>query len=884
MHRNDKQNVLKRAVLTVAMSSAICMAPMAAHAAGMGKITVLSALGQPLRAELDVTASREELSSLAARVAPIEAFRQANVEYAGVFSSVKFVLDKRADGRPYFRIQTDRAVNEPFIDFLVELSWSSGRLVREYAFLLDPPEMMKGDAAAPAVSAPTAQTPAETTGQPTEAVTESPQVNRSSQVPGGGGQKPKLASEEAAVPSDAGKTREVKPGDTLGKIAAEASPSGVSLDQMLVALFNSNRDAFIGGNMNRLRAGKILNIPEAEKVAAVTTGEAHKIVVAQSAEFNTYRKNLAASAASQAPREQQAQQSSSGKISPKVEERMPSVSGQDKLQVSRNETQAKPGKGKLSEEDLVARDKALKEANTRIADLEKNLSDLKKLADLKSQAAADAQKAAQAAKSAPTPQAPVPVVPVAVETPAPTVPAVATTSQMPAASATAAAPATEEKPQPKPKKKFVPPPPEPEPSFIEENSLLVYGGGAAIAAILGFLGFRSWKRKRDAANSPGITVGDLAASSIFGAAAGESAAADAVAPTDFGHSTIEAVDTSKEGVDPIQEAEVYMAYGRDGQAEEILVDAMQKDPGNLAVYLKLLEIYAGRKTLPQFNEVAGNLHARTGGNGIEWEKAASLGRSLDPSNPLYASATLAELVPQGEAADAVAPSTEPSMAATMVMETPPAQEEAPAPAVTEEEQPSALDFDLDLALDAPATPADVPVAVAAETTPNDIDFDLDLGIEATPAAEVAESAPGGLDINFDMPAEEGKSIDFDIAASPVTEPAGDVVSEDVQVAETGDGPPALDFDFDLGETSPASLEPSSPPLDLSSISLDLGEPEPAVGGDDGSSAEVATKLELAQAYEEMGDREGARELLEEVLAEGSPAQQEAARAKLAQLG
>ncbi len=844
MQRNKKHNVWQRTLIATAVTGALLAAPFSANAAGMGKITVLSALGQPLRAELDVSASKDELSSLAARVAPTEAFRQANLEYADVLSTVRFVLDKRPDGRPYFKIQTDRAVNDPFIDFLVELSWSSGRLVREYAFLLDPPDL-KSDTVPAVVNAPSQDLPSSTLSA--DDAPKIPSVVKKEGVSSVGKQasKAKVATELPASSEDSGNTRAVKVGDTLGKIAAETVPEGVTLDQMLVALFNNNREAFVGNNMNRLRAGKILAIPEAEKIASVPSGEARKIVIAQSADFNAYRNSLASSMAEQKPVEQRAEQRSSGKIAPKIEDKTALADGRDKLQVSKSETGAKAGKGKLSEEDLVARDKALKEANSRISELEKNLTDLKKLAELKSQAAADAQKAASttvqvnAADTAP--------VAVAVNAAPPAISAVADIkSSAPAISAGAATPAGE-MPKPKAKKKkFIPSPPPPEPSFLEQNLLLVYGAGGLLSAVLGFLGFRVWKRKRNEAKS--FTASDIAANSVFGSVAtSESIDTSASSQTDFGHSTIDEIDTSKEGVDPIQEAEVYMAYGRDGQAEDILLDALQKDPDNQAVQLKLLEIYAGRKSVPQFNAVATDLNRVSGGAGLEWEKAAALGQVVDPSNPLYGAAS----VPQAEHEQTVvmgASESEPSMEATMVMQAPPAQE---APAVVDD-APSVMDFDLDIgggeSISAPA--------VEAASSPVDMDFDLDLG-SSQPATE-----------------GEGNSIDFDIAASDITTPAVDGVSLSEPAAA------GMDFNFDIGDAAVGdSTTPSAPPLDLSDISLDLGEPALAV-----DSSEVATKLELAQAYEEMGDNEGARELLQEVIAEGSTAQQEAARAKLSKLG
>ena len=120
-----------------------------ADAAGLGRITVYSALGQPLRAEIEVNANKDELPGMAAKIASPEAFRQAGLEYAGALTGVKVAVDKRPSGQPFIRLSSDRPLSDPFIDVLLELNWSSGRLVREYTFLLDPPEMA-GNKPAPA--------------------------------------------------------------------------------------------------------------------------------------------------------------------------------------------------------------------------------------------------------------------------------------------------------------------------------------------------------------------------------------------------------------------------------------------------------------------------------------------------------------------------------------------------------------------------------------------------------------------------------------------------------------------------------------------------------------------------------------------------------------
>ena len=135
MQKHHKRNTLRASALALALAAL----PLAASAAGLGKLTVLSGLGQPLRAEIDVTASREEVGSLSPRLAPAETFRRQGVEFSAALASVRMTMDKRPSGQPYIKITSDRALSEPFIDMLVELSWGSGRLVREYTFLLDPP-------------------------------------------------------------------------------------------------------------------------------------------------------------------------------------------------------------------------------------------------------------------------------------------------------------------------------------------------------------------------------------------------------------------------------------------------------------------------------------------------------------------------------------------------------------------------------------------------------------------------------------------------------------------------------------------------------------------------------------------------------------------------
>jgi pilus assembly protein FimV len=335
------------------------------------------------------------------------------------------------------------------------------------------------------------------------------------------------------------------------------------------------------------------------------------------------------------------------------------------------------------------------------------------------------------------------------------------------------------------------------------------------------------------------------------------------------------------GVDPVAEAEVYMAYGRDAQAEEILLEAIKSEPTRQAVHLKLLELYAARKSTKPFEEVAKDLKQQTGGVGANWERAAALGKGIDPGNPLYGDAASASdtvamgafgtstvIMPPGQLAKMAA--MDPAKADTVVLpaEEPPVEEpsfdldlgdEPASVMMPEAEQPVTLDFDLDLG------------AGASESAEPRIDTtDLDLEVPSISPAE-APAAPS-MDIEFDL----GQPDTPATSAAPALPASGNSVD--------------FDFDLDIPATSAPAPGSIAPAADFSGISLDLDTPasEPAAeapaAASEEDNPEVSTKLELAQAYEEMGDIEGMRELLQEVLSEGSSSQQDSARSKLAQHG
>lgn len=862
------------------LAAALMLAGSAVHAAGMGRITVRSPLGQPLRAEVDITASREELASMSARMAPSEAFKQVGIEYVPGVAAIRFAVDKRADGQPFLRLSTDRPVNEPFLDILVELTWSSGRMVREYTILLDPPDVFSKPAVvAPAIPPEAKPVPAE-----------KPAAKPAPQEESSGASKAAKA-ESSAPAADAGtspRERKVSPGDTLTKIAADVVPAGVGLDQMLVALFRANEDAFAGGNMNRLRVGKILTVPDTATASAIPAGEAHATVMAQARDFNAYRQKLAgAVAGAGADEEVSSRQRAEGKIAAKVEAKAATAErSQDKLEVSRTESgkdvKAFQQRITVLEEDLIARDRSLKDAGQRIAELEKNLADLKKLAELKSQVGAQMQQKAESAGAGKESAAKA-AEPIAKPPAQPTEPVAQTPAKPVEPQQTAAepqtAPASSKPAAPKPKPPVVAKPKE-QPGFLDENATLVYGSGGVIALLLGWLGYSSWRRKRQEEAVPttsGLGPANLATNSVFGSTGGQAVDTGASIQTDFSQASLGVVD-SDEGVDPVAEADVYMAYGRDVQAEEILVDALKNDPTRHAIYLKLLEIYSGRKSVKQFESLATDFYAQTGGSGADWDTAAALGRALDPANKLYGGSGGGEgASPAVEPAPIVLPSAETDkLSATVTL---PGQLGRMAKAAKEVEpaQAAPLDFDLDVtSFSAPEPHTSVGgglgVSPGAPASPiSSLDFDTAIG---TGGAESRPVAP---------PVEH---LDFDLAL-----PQADAMSPPpLKMPEPAIGAGDIDFEFDIQAPpqadSPPAAQPKTPAFDLSSIDLDLDVPPAAADSAqpiDEENPDIATKLELAQAYEEMGDKEGARELLQEVVHEGRGRQQQMARERLASL-
>lgn len=848
VHTRPRVASLAIKTLSSAVACAVLLSP-AVSAAELGKITVLSAVGQPLRAEIELTAVKpDEASSLLAKLAPPDAYRQAVVDLNPALNALTFAIETR-NGKPFVRVSSAQPLTEPLVDLLLELSGKHGRQVREYAFVLDTPETRQTRGAQ--VTAPV--------------------------QPGKG--KPTAADTAPAAKKAAGEYK-VRAGDTLSRIASELKPSGVSLDMMLVALYRANPDAFRGENMNRMQAGRILAVPGADAVRATDAAEAKGVVTAHAIDFEAYRNKLAGQVSQSKPaKAAQATQSTAGKIgATKVQEKPTAVSeSQDKLTLSKAEPAAKSaGKSAVaSEEDKIAKAKQVDEAAARVKELEKNVSDLEKLMAVKSKAMAD--------KSAPAPAKPAE--------------AAASASASAAASAVASAPAEALPPVPKAKPVPLVRKPSPlEPTITDKINDHLGAIGIGLAALLAAVAaLVIARRRKDAPPAPESVAPVLepeapvtppsglapeeqqseASNHLFGTGAAAAAGVAAAA----GASMLDANET-----DPVAEADVYIAYGRDGQAEDILKEALRIHPERHAARLKLLEIYSARSDVRAFEDQASELYSLTRGQGEEWPQAAALGLALDPTNPLYGDTEDDAVVSLSKGAgddlhgrSMDLPDDLPAPSADLA----PAE---PVSSVSARDARAPLDFDLD-SLDFEPVSTSGPIVMPGpdskpQSTPQEAQYDasMDFGLDLEPPAGPVNGLGAGL-----TPLPDPLK-DVDLAHFDLDEPVAPAAAP-VATAES-----SIDSLFDDAQT-PATLPEAIPPaqeFDLSGIDLDLNDGKTAsVGVDDPLSAihmEMDTKLDLAIAYQEIGDKEGARELIDEVIKGGSEEQVAKANTMRALLG
>ncbi len=824
-----------------------------AYAVGMGGINVTSALGQPLKAEIElVVTSKADKASMVGRLASPDAYKKAGIEYP-FNNKFKVQVENRANGEAYLQVNSEQAISDPYVSLLVEVSWASGKLLREYTFLLDPPgytgdqpKAAEVDVAAPITATTLTDTPAPAAISTPAVMQDIPFTNTLNQW---GEMAAPALSDDADVQSMTTESIVVQRGDTLNKIAAQNKPEDISLEQMLVALYRANTEQFDGKNMNRVKTGKILRMPDQSEMMATSDSDAKKEIRAQVKDWNAYRQKLAG-AAPVSRQTEAPQQVSSGKITSSVVDKAPVAkeSAKEVLKLSKGDEVSdkvaaggnvisEQDKKNAAQEDAIAQAKATKEAEMRTALLEKNVQDLRRLAELKSEMAAMATPASAVTNASEVVAVPAPVV------------------------------------QPKPKvvaKKIVA-----EPSLLDQllAEPLYLGGAAAAILGLGGLGFALSRRKKERSKIVMQTQADLGV--ITGSMSMPVAPSPDTGDFTAGAASKAEVAASTNDVDPISEADLFLSFGRDAQAEEILKEALQNTPNNHQIALKLIGIYANRGNVNDFATVARQLKAS--GDESAWQKAAAMGRKLEPNNPMYGSAGAVE-----DADSATMQTAALSPTTDFVLDAP-----ADANAVTE------VDFDL------ATNESAVPMSSGTEKTmilsagelaaARAMDMDFDVSTSGHSVADIADAATMDFDLSATgttpVSAEPASVVEHNmddlVFDMPISTPEPDAAKPAMQ-ADSSDMPFTLDFPTESNVEKPAM---HAAEIGLADISLNLDD-MPSSGGSAGKDEhwqEVATKLDLAKAYQEMGDQSGAREILEEVLREGDTGQREAAQVMLEQL-
>src|SRR5450830_268318 len=349
----SKSHLWQKTAMAVAAAALFGLWGSNAAALSLGRITVQSALGEPLRAEIEVPEiNAEEAASLKPSIALPEAFRAAGLEYNPAMAGMQVTLQRRADGRAYIRLSSDRAINDPFVDMILEASWASGRIVRDYTLLFDPPSLRQAAPAAPTLAQVPAQSSVSSTASRASVPSASPALTATQPAePRQRTAKTPARRVVAKAPRTGTEQVTVKSGDTASKIAAATKPANVSLDQMLVALLRANPAAFVGDNVNRIKAGSIVNIPTAAQAEATPAGEARQIIIAQSKDFNDFRRKLAGAAPS--AQVASADRKASGTVQAKVEDKKPLTAVPDKLTLSKGAVQGTSAEAQLAKERNV---------------------------------------------------------------------------------------------------------------------------------------------------------------------------------------------------------------------------------------------------------------------------------------------------------------------------------------------------------------------------------------------------------------------------------------------------------------------------------------------------------------------------------------------------
>ncbi len=873
---------MKTAVRRVLLMSAL-MAPGALYALGLGEIKLNSALNQPFDAEIElVSATQEDLGALRAALASNDTFVRYGLDRPGYLADFNFRVAKGSDGRDVLRVTSPRPVTEPFVTLLVEANWPRGRLLREYTVLLDPPVFAPG----PAASEPVAAAPRVSSGGATSTRASAPvaeTTTESSRPPA-----PVSDAPRAAPSIEPGSTYRVRNNDTLWEIASAANPGSRSnVNRAMVSIFQNNPQAF-DGNINVLRSGSTLRIPDASQISAVSASEASAEVARQ---YDAWRNGTTASGTA-------AEAGRLRLVTPEQGTTAPSTA------TTTTPAGAKPGSTAAASSTAASGD-----LESRVRQLEGELAEAKRLLEVRNAELATLQGGAPAPVDGTTAPVATPAEPVAAA-PEATAPEAAAVPE----------PAPVDKPK-KPKKTVVEPP---APSLLERITDYWWLLLGLLAAGLGFVLFQRMRRDHGSAEdsleevlgsrdtrgatpkyTPRSRDTDILVEERGGGDTGmrgatTAAAATAARSAEPNRKVVTVEDTlsgdgpaSMESGDPLAEADFHMAYGLYDQAADLVQLAMKREPQRRDLKLKLLEIYFVWGNKDRFLDLARDLNtSRANAPAGEWDKVLIMGKQIAPGDAMFAGS------PSASSSDSLDMELHGSPG-TLDLTIPAGDSASPDMDLTENDTAiAAVDHaGIDFILDEPNRGKDESAVLPTIEMPR-----ITKGVET--AGDTQELTVDKLGLDLDA-LRALDSLDADEASDTRKR----TTSDTVETVTMAGGKSLLDDDDNvdlLNSTAlmrmadDTSLLPRDesiegvvdlteatgelPSLDSTAFNKSLtANVDYDLGGEPATMSEVGTKLDLARAYMDMGDPEGARSILDEVMQEGNPTQRQEAERLIASL-
>jgi pilus assembly protein FimV len=379
---------VRKLVLAIAAASALSSGM--AHALGLGEVTLQSALNQPLVAEIELLEGRDlDANEVIPTLASPEAFNKAGIDRQFFLTDLKFTPVLKANGKSVIRVTSNKPMREPYLNFLVQVLWPNGRLQREYTLLLDPPLYTAQSVIPAAVQ------------RPVTAASSAPRAQPPAARPAAPTTQPASAGTAAATPL-AGNEYKTTANDNLWDIASRAR-SGGSVHQAMLAIQDLNPQAFIDNNINRMKSGQVLRLPDAQQINSRTQSAAIAQVNEQTAAWREGR-SVAASA-----RQLDASKRSSAAAVPAKIERSDNLKlvadGSDKAGAGSDKGKAN-NKALLdqlavTQESLDSTNRENAEMKSRIADLQSQLDKLQRLVQLKNDQMAKLQAYLAAQNQAP---------------------------------------------------------------------------------------------------------------------------------------------------------------------------------------------------------------------------------------------------------------------------------------------------------------------------------------------------------------------------------------------------------------------------------------------------------------------------------------------------